>query len=367
MVSGEFLISLLSLSVVKATPITLGAMAGILGERSGIINIGIEGMMLMSAFTGFLGAVFANNLWIGLLVGALTGAVMGLFLALLSIYYKVDQIVGGTVINLLAMGITTYFSVILIDKGNLSGIGVLPEIHIPLLADIPFIGPILFEHKPITFTMLILVFVLHVLLFYTPWGLRTRAVGEHPRAADTVGIHVNRMRYLNTSLGGMLAGLGGVFIALEAVGSFEKGVMTNGRGFIALAVMISGNWRPINSLLIALLFGAAEALGVRLQLGDMNQLATLMLVGGLGLLVIGGLWALERLVHQRDRVPYIQLVTAAVGLVLFITPFIAVIPDIEIPFQFLGLPPYILTIIVVAGLVGSVRPPAAEGKVYEKQ
>jgi simple sugar transport system permease protein len=211
-----------------------------------------------------------------------------------------------------------------------------------------------------------------VALFYTPWGLRTRAVGEHPRAADTVGIRVNRTRYMNTMLGGMMAGLAGAFITLESVGSFESGVMTNGRGFIALAVMISGNWRPVNALWIALIFGVADALSVRLQLGDVNQLQTLLVVAGLGMAIIGGIWALGRyLRHRRDPeqtpLPVVQAVVAAAGVVMLLVPALVQIPEIEIPFQFLGLPPYILTIIIVAGLVGNVRPPAAEGKVYEKQ
>lgn len=366
MLDMSFFTNLLSLSVVKATPLVLGALAGILCERSGIINIAIEGMMLMAAFTGFLGAVLSNSLLTGVVTGVLTGALLGFFLALLSIYYKVDQIIGGTVLNLMAIGLTSYFSVTIIDENNLAGIGVLPAIHIPILADIPFIGPILFDHQPITFLMLILVFVMHGALFYTPWGLRTRAVGEHPRAADTVGIRVNRMRYINTTIGGMVAGLAGAFISLEAVGSFEKGVMTNGRGFIALAVMISGNWRPINALIIALIFGASEALGGRLEWGDVNQLATLLVVVGAALWVFGGLWGLLRYARRR-RIPWLQVILALVGLLMLVTPLVVDIPDERIPVQFLGLPPYVLTIIIVAGLVGNVRPPAAEGEVYEKQ
>lgn len=366
MLDERFVIGLLSLSVVKATPIVLAALSGLVCERSGIINIGIEGMMLLSAFTGSLAAILSRSLGVGVIAGLLTGAVTGLFLAVLSIRYKADQIIGGTVINILAAGITSYFAVVIIDNNDLSGIGVLPTIRIPILSEIPIIGPILFARQPITLFMLVLVFGLHVALFYTPWGLRTRAIGEHPRAADTVGIHVNRMRYINTMIGGMLAGLGGAFLSLESVGSFEPG-MTTGRGFIGLAVMISGNWRPINALFIALLFGASEALGVRLQLGDVNQLQTLMVVAGWGLFIVAAIWALSKYRSDRTVIPWVQIISAAVGLVLVLTTYVAQIPDTTIPFQFLGLPPYILTIIVVAGLVGSVRPPAAEGKVYEKQ
>src|SRR5262245_2225163 len=296
----------------QSTPIILGALAGILCERSGVINIGIEGMMLLSAFLGFLFNVWTGNLLLAVVGTLLAGGLIGALHALMSIALKVDQIISGTVINILAVGFTGYFY-----QQGLTTQGKLVPIRIPLLADIPIVGPVLFENAPITYTALILVVVIHLLLFRTRWGLRTRAVGEHPTAADTVGIQVNRMRYINVILGGMLAGLAGGFLTLEAVGSFERG-MTNGRGFVALAVMIFGKWTPLGAWAGALLFGFANGLQTQIQFLQ-NQLP-----------------------------PWL----AWVG---------------EIPHQFIGLLPYLLTVIVLAGFVGRARPPAAIGKVYEKE
>ncbi len=301
------IIGLLALTIVKATPLTLGALSGILSERSGVVNIAIEGMMLTAAFTGFTTAFYSGNNWLGVLVALLTGGLMALLHAWLSIRFRVDQIISGTVINLMAIGLTGYFNRVLFSGRLVPGIKVLPLIRVPLLSDIPFIGPILFEHQPIVFAMLFLVVVVHVVLFYTPWGLRTRAVGEHPRAADTLGINVYWTRYVNVVAGGMIAGLAGAFLTLQAVGTFEK-LMSNGRGFIALAAMIFGKWTPGGALAAALLFGFAEALGVRLQ-----------------------------------------------------------IENIGVPYQFLGMLPYILTIIILAGVVGRATAPAAVGKPYKKQ
>ncbi len=287
----------------QSTPLVLGALCGLIGERSGIINIGIEGQMLMAAFIAFLVNVYVGNLLIAGIAGVLVGALMGLFLAWMSITLKMDQIIGGTVINILALGLTSFFYVVgLTTKGKLQPIPLGP------LADIPLVGPVLFNNAPITYITIILVFVVQFALFRTVWGLRTRAVGEHPSAADTVGIRVNVTRYINTTLAGCFAGLAGAYLTLEAVGSFERG-MTNGRGFIALAVMIFGKWTPLGAWGGALLFGAASALQTQFQF--------------LGL----------------DFIPH----------------------------QFVGMFPYILTIIVLAGFVGRSRPPAAEGQVYDPE
>jgi simple sugar transport system permease protein len=228
---------------------------------------------------------------------------MGLFHALLSIRYRMDQIISGTVIIILASGISSY----LFDRDAIAE-GKFWAMRIPLLADIPVIGEVFFNNPPITYLALILVVVIHTALFYTRWGLRTRAVGEHPRAADTVGINVNRYRYVNTTLGGMLAGLAGAFLVLEAVGQFQEG-MTAGRGFISLAAMIFGNWNPFGALGAATLFGYTQALQNELLLAGVTN----------------------------------------------------------VPRQFISMLPYIVTIVVVSGLVGRVRPPAAEGKVYETE
>ncbi len=295
-------VSLLASTVRQATPLVLGAICGLLGERAGVVNIGIEGQMLMAAFTGFLVNVFTGNLFLGVLVGVLTGAMLGLLLAFMSVTLKIDQIIGGTVINIIATGLTGFFYVAgLTTKGKLGPIPLGP------LADIPLIGPVLFNNPPITYATFVIVFLAQYVLFSTRWGLRTRAVGEHPRAADTLGINVYTMRYVNVVVGGAVAGLAGVFLTLEAVGSFER-LMTNGRGFIALAVMIFGKWTPLGSWGAALLFGFATALQTQLQ-------------------------------------------------------FIGV----DVPHQFIGMLPYLLTIIILAGFVGRARPPAADGIPYDKE
>lgn len=296
----------------QSTPIILGALAGIMCERSGVINIGIEGMMLLAAFFGFLFNVWSGNLFVAVMGAVLVGGIVGAFHALMSISLKVDQIISGTVINILALGFTGYFY-----QQGLTTQGKLTDIRIPLLADLPLIGPVFFDNPPITYLALIMVVAIHVLLYRTRWGLRTRAVGEHPGAADTVGIRVNMMRYVNVIIGGMLAGLAGGFLSLEAVGTFDRN-MTNGRGFVSLAVMIFGKWTPFGSWAGALLFGFANALQSQIQFIQ-NQLPS---------------WL------------------SWVG---------------SIPNQFIGMLPYVLTIVVLAGFVGRARPPAAVGKVYEKE
>jgi ABC-type uncharacterized transport system permease subunit len=302
------IVSLLALTLVKATPLTLGSLSGIFCERSGVVNIAIEGMMLTAAFTGFTASFFTGSNAVGILVAILTGALMALLHAVLSIRFKMDQIISGTVINLMAIGLTGYFNRVLYFGRTVPGVETLPHLEIPVLSGIPVLGPVLFNHQPIVYAMMILVIVAHVVMFYTNWGLRTRAVGEHPRAADTLGINVFRTRYINVVIGGMIAGLAGAFLSLEAVGTFEK-LMSNGRGFIALAAMIFGKWTPFGSLAAALLFGFAEALSVQLQI-----------------------WGVT-----------------------------------VIPYQFLSMLPYVLTIIILAGVVGRAIAPAAIGQPYEKE
>lgn len=285
-----------------STPLILGALCGVMCERSGIINIGIEGHMLLGAFMGYMVNVWTGSLVLAVAASMLTGSLMGLLLAYMSIKLKLDQVIGGTVINILALGLTGYFYTV-----GLTTSGKIMTFPLGPLADIPLIGPVLFNNGFITYAAIVLVFVLHFFLYRTPWGLRTRAIGEHPEAADTLGINVIRMRYMNVLIGGAIAGLAGGFLTLESVGSFER-AMTNGRGFIALAVMIFGNWSPIGAWGAALLFGFATAMQTQLQF-----------------------------------------------------------MGIDIPHQFVGMLPYVLTIVVVAGLVGRTHPPAAEGKVFEKE
>lgn len=304
-----FGISALNFTLRAAVPLVLGALSGILCERSGIINIGIEGMMLAGAFAGFVAKTNTNDwplmasLFFSVLISLGIGGVMGLLHATLSIRFRMDQIISGTVIIILAAGFSAY----LFDRDAIA-VGKFSAVPIPFLADIPVIGPVIFNNPPITYLALILVAVVHVALFYTRWGLRTRAVGEHPRAADTVGINVNRYRYVNTTMGGMLAGLAGGFLVLEAVGQFQEG-MTAGRGFISLAAMIFGNWNPFGALGAATLFGYTQALQNELLLAGVTT----------------------------------------------------------VPRQFISMLPYVVTIVAVSGFVGRVRPPAAEGKVYETE
>lgn len=374
-----FFIGILSLALIKSAPIAFGSMSGLMCERSGVINIAIEGMMLIGAMAAFLGSVFFNNLTggglppfvslsVGLVAAMLGAGLIALLHAFLSIHYKVDQIISGTVINLLALGITNFTANAYIDPNGIAGVGVFPVMPIPVLSEIPFIGPILFKHAPLVYLMLILVAVLQYALFNTPWGLRTRAVGEHPRAADTVGINVNRSRYINVTVGGLLAGLGGAFLVLESVGRFQK-LMTSGRGFIALAALIFGKWTSVGALASALLFGLAEALGVRLQLGDVNELQALAMLSGLGLVLLAAGFAMIKLIRRREDERSVRTigVVGISGVALIAAALVIDWPSIQIPVQFLGLLPYVATILVLAGFVGRANPPAAIGKPYEKQ
>lgn len=302
------LAGMLRTSVGAAVPITLGAMSGILCERAGVVNIAIEGMMLSSALMSTLIGSVTDNLWIGLLAGLLTGATLAFVHAVLSIRYKVDQIISGTVINIFSTGLTSFISAKFMQVyQELNNPGTFQSWPIPILSDIPIIGGIFFTSNIFTYGAYILLFVIHIGLFYTRWGLRVRAVGEHPKAADTLGINVFRTRYINVVLGGMAAGFGGAYFTLGSVGRFDE-VMTAGRGFIGLAAMIFGNWSPFGAFGASLIFGFADSLA--------SKLAIL-------------------------RVP--------------------------IPSQFLLMAPYVVTMIALAGLVGRVIAPAADGQPYEKQ
>lgn len=297
------IVSVLRATLRQSTPITLGALSGIFSDRSGVINIAIEGMMLTAAFIGFMTNVYTSNLFLSVIAAMLAGGVMGLLHAWLSITLKIDQIISGTVINILAIGLTGYFY-----QTGATTAGKLSPIRIPLLADIPIIGDVLFNNPPITYTAIAMVFVTFFIIFHTPWGLRTRAVGEHPRAADTMGIKVNYVRYTNVIIGGMIAGLAGGFLTLEAVGSFER-LITSGRGFIALAAVIFGKWHPFGVWGAALLFGFANALQTQLQFAG----------------------------------------------------------NLNIPHEFIGMLPYLLTVLVLAGFGGRAYPPAAIGQPYETE
>lgn len=304
---------MLQVSVRLATPIALGALAGIWCERAGVVNIAIEGMMLTGACFGFVALTLiapsigtGTALWVGVAVAILSGGLMALLHAWLSITFKTDQIVSGTVINILAVGLTSFMrrEVLLSSE---AGRETLQVFSIPGLSQIPVLGEVLFNGRPVFYSMFILLIVTHVVLYYTRWGLRTRAVGENPKAADTLGIDVIKNRWINVFIAGLIAGLAGAWFSLETTGSFDDN-MTSGRGFIALAAMIFGKWTPFGAFGGALLFGFSDALGQRFQ-------------------------------------------------------FLGV----PIPPQFLQMVPYIITIIVLAGLVGRAIPPKADGVPYEKE
>ncbi|WP_420119202.1 ABC transporter permease [Micromonospora sp.] len=292
---------------VLALPLIFGALAGVLCERSGVVNVAIEGQLLMGAFSGALFGSLSGNVWVGLVAAAVGGAFISLLLAVFAIRYLVDQVVMGVVLNLLAVGVTgfLYERLMQTDAEKYNSAPRFGNWEIPLLKDIPLLGPALFRGNIFLYLGLLLVLVIHLALFRTRWGLRTRSVGEHPTAADTLGVKVLGLRYRNVLLAGVVAGIGGASYTL-ALYSFTKN-MIGGKGFIALAALIFGRWSPTGALLAALFFGFAD------------QLATYL---------------------------------GAIGS--------------SIPNQFLAMLPYLATILAVAGLVGRVRAPAADGKPYVK-
>ena len=297
-----------------ATPLAIGAFAGIWCERAGVVNIAIEGMMLFAACFGFTTLFFLRGTALPLetaqllavIIAVLAGGLIALLHGWLSITFRTDQIVSGTVINILAVGVTSFVrrEYLLSTEAGAAKLG---NIAIPILSDLPVIGDAIFTNQPIFFLMFVMLAFTHIVMFYTRWGLRTRAVGEHPHAADTLGINVNRTRWINVFVSGMVAGLAGAWFSLEATGSFNDG-MTRGAGFIALAAMIFGKWTPIGAFGAALLFGFSDSLGIRLQM---------------------------------------------VG--------------VGFPVQFLQMVPYAVTLVVLAGFIGRASPPKAVGTPYVKE
>ncbi|MEH1026860.1 ABC transporter permease [Micromonospora profundi] len=301
------LVNIIRGTFILALPLIFGALAGVLCERSGVVNVAIEGQLLMGAFSGALFGSISGSVWVGLVAAAIGGAFISLLLAVFAIRYLVDQVVIGIVLNLFAVGVTgfLYERLMQTDAERYNSAPRFSNWEIPLLKDIPVLGPALFRGNIFLYLGLLLVLVIHIALFRTRWGLRTRSVGEHPIAADTLGVKVLRVRYRNVLLAGVVAGIGGASYTL-ALYSFTKN-MIGGKGFIALAALIFGRWNPTGALLAALFFGFAD------------QLAT-----------------------------YLGAINSA------------------IPSQFLAMLPYLATILAVAGLVGKVRAPAADGKPYVK-
>ena len=301
------LTGMLQATVVRAVPIALAAMAGILCERVAVINIGIEGMLLAGAFAGALfGSIFGN--FFGLILAVLVGGFFGFILAALVVTFRVDQIIAGVAINIFVLGITSFLtSHLLKSNPELNDAPVFKSINLPVLSDIPVLGPVLFKQNIFVYFSIFIVIISTYYLFKTAYGLRARAVGEHPKAAETLGISVLKTRFHHVIMGGMIAGFGGAWFTLGSVGRFDEG-RTGGRGFIGLAAMIFGRWHPVGALFAALIFGFADSL--------QQKLAIL-------------------------RTP--------------------------IPSEFLAMAPYLVTIIVVAGIVGNAKPPQAIGQAYVKE
>ncbi|WP_022881528.1 ABC transporter permease [Gryllotalpicola ginsengisoli] len=300
--------SLLLGAVTLSVPLVFGALGGVIGERAGVVNVAIEGQLLAGAFCSALVASSTGSMTAGLVAAAAAGVLVAFILAAFAIKYLVDQVIVGVVINVLVTGLTNfgYSKVLAADPEHLNRRMTLPDLPIPGLAQIPVIGPVLFDHSIIVYIAYVAVAAVWYGLFHTRWGLRVRAVGEHPQAADTVGINVNGTRFWNVSLAGAVAGLGGAFFTLGSVGIFTK-EMTAGQGYIALAAVIFGRWDPIRATLAALLFGFAS-----------NLQNTLGIIGS------------------------------------------------PVPSEFLLMLPYLVTIFAVAGLVGKSRAPAADGVPYVK-
>jgi ABC-type uncharacterized transport system permease subunit len=296
-------------SVISATPIALAALSGIYSERSGVVNIGIEGMMLMGSFVSVVVASVTHSLILGFIIGILAGMLMGALHAVLSIRYKINQIISGTGIIILALGITNYFYRAFLNPNpslNYSG-SILASLPIPLLWRIPVIGPILFNQSPVIYIMFLLIIFTHFFYYYTKWGLRIRSVGENPKAADTLGINVFTLRYISVLISGAIAGLAGAYMSIGQIGFFQEG-MSAGNGFLGLAAMIFGNWNPGGAFMGSMIFGFFDSW--------QNKLSIL---------------------------------------------------QVGIPSEFLAMAPYLATMVVLAGFVGRSRMPASDGTPYEKQ
>ena len=306
--AGKFipLTGLLQAAVLLAVPLIFGSMAGLLCEKSGVINIAIEGQLLFAAFVSAVIASLTQNLIWGLISAPIAGALVSWILAYFSIRFQVDQVILGFVINVLVLGLTNFFYTVLLVpyESTWNAAGSFSAIPIPVLSKIPIIGPILFNQTIVVYFMYLIVTVIQIALFKSKWGLRTRAVGELPIAADSVGIDVNKLRFRNVIIAGAVAGVGGAVFTIGAVGVFSQS-MTAGAGFIALACLIFGKWSPKGALIAALFFGFTNSLQSNLS-----------------------------------------------------------IAGVPIPSEFMLMIPYIATIIAVSGLIGRVRAPAADGIPY---
>jgi simple sugar transport system permease protein len=298
-------VGLFAATLRMATPIAYGALGGIFSERAGIVNIGLEGMMLTGAFTGVTVSYFIGNPWLGVLAAILVGGLLGLLHGVITVKFAGNQVVSGTGINIFALGFTAYMSqTIWGSRGASDTVQGLPYVSIPILKDVPYVGEVIGTHTPLVYLLLIVVLVSFIVIFKTPFGLRIRAVGERPEAADTAGIDVYRTKYICLIISGMLAGLGGAFLSLGQLNLFTLG-MTGGRGFIALAAMIFGKWMPFGAFGASVMFGFADALQMRLQaLGLLPPQIILMIPYVLTVVVLAGV--IGRAVPPSDYKPYVK-------------------------------------------------------------
>ncbi len=303
-----FLVGVLAAGVRLATPILLAALGEVFAERAGVLKISIEGEMLIGALCGFLGTFYLKHLWMGLVIGMLSAALYSLIAGVFSISLKVDQVITGITLNILALGLTSFVYRFILGTSFIPpSITPLGTLQIPFLHKLPLLGPILFQQNIIVYlTLFGFVPLGTFVLFKTTFGLNVRAVGEYPLAADTMGIYVSRTRYICVIIGGLFAGLGGAFMTLAQLNMFTEN-LTAGRGFIALAAVIFGRWHPVGALIATLLFGVADALQLRLQ---------------------------------------------ALG--------------VNVPYQFLLMLPYVLTIVALVGVVKRTNAPGALAVPYEK-
>jgi|YNPNPStandDraft_1061719.scaffolds.fasta_scaffold22285_1 ABC-type uncharacterized transport system permease subunit len=306
--TADFLINMLSAGVRLAAPLLMAALGEIITERSGLLNIGIEGMLLLGALFAVFGSDVSGSPWIGALSAMLTGAIIGLIFAFITVTLAGDQVVTGTAINILALGLSTYlFRLAYGLEGFSHEVASFQPLALPVLSQIPFLGPILFRQTLLVYLAFLFVPLTAFFLFRTMWGLSLRAVGDHPRAAETMGINVIRTRYLAVTAGGMLAGLAGAILTLSHLNIFVENISA-GRGFIALAAVVFGQWQPLGAMFSALLFGVADAFQLRLQ-------------------------TISKL----------------------------------LPYQLLATTPYILTVLALMGVVGRAFPPKALGTPYLRE
>ena len=295
------ILAILASTIRFSIPYTLAGLGGTYSERSGVVNIGLEGMMLTGAFTAVAVTNITGNAWIGLLSAIFVGMLIGVIHAIVCVTFKADQIVSGLAIIIFAAGITVFLSWLLFNKTQIQ---VESSLHVPFLHDIPWFKALFSEIPPMVFLTFLIVIASHIIIFKTVFGLRLRSVGEHPLAADTLGISVDKMRYAGVIISGALAGMAGAFLSLEHAHYFVKGISA-GRGFIGLAAMIFGKWTPLGTAGAGLLFGFGEAIK-----------------------------------------PYLPKV---------------------VPSQFIDMIPYILTIVVLTSAIGKATPPAADGIPYTKE